>query len=138
MLFRSKVEQKPTTEVSNTPTVHQKTKFTYQPKREVQVAKNSTVPLPPMSVQVRPTKAEEPIPEFEVKGVIIDDQAMVVLKMGEKSLYKSVGEKLQGGVLIEKVTQEAVTFRIGKERRVLAPGQTFRAIEPTTFTTTNE
>ncbi len=96
--------------------------------------------LPPigMNLQVRPTKQEEPLPEFEVKGVIIDDQAMVVLRMGDKSLYKTVGESLQGGIIIEKVTQEAVTFRIGNERRVLAPGQTFKATEIPSYTTTNQ
>jgi hypothetical protein len=87
--------------------------------------------LPPMSVTFSGanTAPKEPIPDIEVKGVIMDDKAMVVLRVGSQSTYKNKGDRLQGGVIVENVTQEGVTLRIGNERRTLAPGQSLKASE---------
>ncbi len=87
--------------------------------------------LPPMNVTFGGGSAlpKEPIPDIEVKGVIMDDKAMVVLRVGSQSIYKNKGDRLQGGVIVENVTQDAVTFRIGNERRTLAPGQSLKGGE---------
>lgn len=87
--------------------------------------------LPPMNVTFGggSTAPKEPMPDIEVKGVIMDDKAMVVLRVGSQSTYKNKGDRLQGGVIIENVTQDGVTFRIGNERRTLAPGQSLKASE---------
>lgn len=136
-----KTPTEPATHSTEKASVPVKVKFNYHSKQGSRVANNNVGILPPinMNLQTRPVKQEEPLPEFEIKGVIVDDNPMVILRMGERSLYKSVGERMQGGIVIERVTQEAVTFRIGRERRVLAPGQTFKPTEVLpTYPTTNE
>ena len=83
--------------------------------------------LPPMKVNVPTSMSPQGITiEVELKGIIEQEQSSAVFKIGDRTLYKSEGDKLPGGILVEKVTTEGVVLRIGNQRKALAPGQSLK------------
>ncbi len=82
--------------------------------------------LPPMKVSVPSQPAQEIATEISLKGTIEQEKSMAILKMGDKTFYLTEGERLPGGIVVEKVTVEGVVLRSGNRRTSLTPGQSLK------------
>ena len=58
-----------------------------------------------------------PMPIVELQGIILGDPSVAVLRVGDQTLYKHEGEKLQAGILLKRISENGIEL-IERGKRV--------------------